>query len=296
MKLSLWVKASRLPAQTFIIPALLLGQALLFYQMEQFDLIRLIWIQIYGLLMHFFIVYANDVADFDTDKLNHTYTPFTGGSRVLIEGGLSKTSLKKAANLFAALTLLMGGLLSLINANIWIIIFVAIGMLIMHAYSFKPIKLSYRGFGETLQMIGVGLILPLVGFLSQGGALNLFPWLIAIVFLPSQLAMAMSTSMPDEPSDRLSKKQTSTVLLGVKTSQYVMISLYAISVFLLLLISKVSIPLLWLISLFALILIQFLLVTFKNPKPGNPFMMILVSLSILTNTLLVLGYAILLFQ
>jgi 1,4-dihydroxy-2-naphthoate octaprenyltransferase len=295
LNLTTWLKAARLPAQTFIIPALVLGQAFLFNQTQNFSLFWLILIQLYGLLMHFFIVFSNDYADYETDQLNQTYTPFTGGSRVLVEGNLSKQHLLNATWVTLALTLLVALALSFIHANGLIVALAGIGILIMHAYSFNPIKLSYRGFGETLQMLGVGVILPLVGYLGQGGSLSSFPWGLMLIFLPSQLAMAIGTALPDEPSDRLSSKKTSAVLFGVPNAQRLMIGLFALSTLLLLSVSNVHVPEWKWIGLVLLIGLQFSLFALKRPRPGEVSMFLLVTLSILTNTFLVAGFTSLLF-
>jgi len=290
-----WIQAARLPAQTFIIPALLLGQALHVNQSDVFSILNLVIIQLYGLAMHFFIVFSNDYADYETDKLNKTFTPFTGGSRVLVEAQLSKKQLLNASWVMLVLTLLLGLVLTLIQTNGIIILLAGLGVLVMHAYSFAPIKLSYRGFGEMLQMIGVGGILPLIGFLGQGGSITAFPWIFIIIFLPSQLAMAIGTALPDEPSDRMSNKKTSAVLFGLRGAQLLMIALFSISIILLLALSEVSIPIWGTILLTLLVLGQFILFATKNPQPGNASMFLLVTLSILTNTVLVAGFASLLF-
>jgi 1,4-dihydroxy-2-naphthoate octaprenyltransferase len=106
-------------------------------------------------------------------------------------------------------------------------------ILLLYFYSYPPIQLSYRGGGEILQMIGVGLILPLYGFLVQSPNINSFQWGILPSLLLLNLTSAMSTSLPDEPSDRLTKKQTSTVLLGDSRVKKIIILIELFAIFLL---------------------------------------------------------------
>jgi 4-hydroxybenzoate polyprenyltransferase len=57
--------------------------------------------QLFGLFDQWFIVWANDLADEATDRANATATPFSGGSRVLVEGRLTRAALTRAAALAA---------------------------------------------------------------------------------------------------------------------------------------------------------------------------------------------------
>lgn len=292
-KFKAWVKASRLPAQAFIFPSLLLGQAIHFYLSGSFDFLVAILIHLYGFFMHFYIVYANDYADFETDQLNQTFTPFTGGSRVLLDGLLKRDDLKKGAILMAVLVVLSSTLLTIITGQISIVLFALGGLFLLYAYSFKPIQMSYRGYGEILQMIGVGVFLPIIGFLSQGGDLNQFIWSIVWILCLGQLAMAISTSLPDYPSDQKSNKQTTVVKLGIKLSSAFIPFLFLSSLVLLWFgfDNQTSTWLLYSL-LIGLILLLAYVRFIKKPSPGTQAMFLFVFLSILTNTVFVLGLAI----
>jgi len=66
----------------------------------------------YGFL--FFIevatVFANDVFDFESDRQNEFYGPFSGGSRVLVDGKLTRNQLGLGAMLALVLGVVFGGL------------------------------------------------------------------------------------------------------------------------------------------------------------------------------------------
>ena len=294
MKLKSWIEASRLPAQLFIFPSLLLGQALAFNQLSTFNTGIFVLVFIFGLGMHFFIVYANDYADYETDLKNDTFTPFTGGSRVLVEGKISKKELLSGTYIMVGLVLVMASIKSILVGNFILLGLAFLGLLLLQAYSFGPVKLSYRGFGESLQMLGVGLVLPLFGFIAQGASLESIPWIPILILLPSQLAMAMGTSLPDQPSDALSKKRTSAVLLGVKGASILMVGLFALTIGLSILTLEALnvVPLIILIISGLSLLLMMGLIIVKKPLPGSPSMFLLTGLSILTNTLLVLTLAI----
>lgn len=289
MNVQYWIKASRLPAQAFIFPGLLLGQGMAFYNGFTWSWIMFGFLFFYGISMHLFIVYSNDYADFETDQINKSFTPFTGGSRVLIDGDLSKKQLGIASIVTLFTTILIAIMMSFLQASFWPLLLAFIGVLLMQAYSFKPIKLSYRGYGEVLQMLGVGLVLPLISYFGQAGNFTSFPLLLMLILLPSQFAMALGTSLPDEPSDRLSEKNTTVVNLGVTRSKYLMICLYLVSLLGVMLIRDFDFSMIVILSLMILIMIQGVLAIKRETLPGTKAMFYLVALSILTNTSLVIA-------
>jgi len=76
--------------------------------------------------------------------------------------------------------------------------------------------------------------LPLFGWYAQTGTLVGFPIWPVVAILPSMLACAVSTSLPDEISDRESRKRSAAVLLGQRLAQTMVIVLHTVSVLLLL--------------------------------------------------------------
>ncbi len=226
-----WLKASRLPSQSYIALPLLLGQLVWYQQSGELNLTILIAVQLFGLFDQFFIVYGNDYADLETDRLNTTATVFSGGSRVLVEGDLQPASLRRATQLMAGLCLAIGLALGVGFGRWWAPAIIAGGLLFLWAYSFKPLALNYRGGGELLQSFGVGGLLPVFGFYAQAGTLAGFPWVLLAVLLPTHVACAIATALPDEPSDRASHKRTAVVLLGPRGARLAVIGLNGASLF-----------------------------------------------------------------
>lgn len=213
-ELAAWVRASRPPAQSYIFLPLFLGQALWSARGGTLDLGVFALVHLFGLFDQLTIVYGNDYADRESDKDNSTYTVFSGGSRVLVSGALRPAQLRLAGALTAALSVGCGLALGLIYGR-WLTVPLAVlAILLFWAYSFGPLRLSYRGGGELLQMLGVGAVLPAMGYAAQAGSTAGFPWSGLAVVLPAQLACALATTLPDEPSDRRSSKRTAAVLWG----------------------------------------------------------------------------------
>jgi 1,4-dihydroxy-2-naphthoate octaprenyltransferase len=214
MNVGAWVRAARLPSQSYIALPLVLGQLLAWRATGHWSWPVFIGVQLFGVFDQLYIVFANDVADVETDRRNETSTIFSGGSRVLVEGSITEKALRRAAVLMVVLSLLVGVVLWAVWGHAWPLPLIALGLALLWAYSFGPIRLSYRGGGELLQTVGVGAVLPLIGWSAQAGSLDGFPWILLGALLPMNLATAISTALPDEPSDRASDKRTWPVLVG----------------------------------------------------------------------------------
>lgn len=211
-----WVRAARLPSQMYIFWPLLLGQALAMGHGFSWEIV--LACHVYGLASQLYIVFANDLADMDTDRRNFTFTLFSGGSRVLVEGLLSRRQLARAAALCAILSALAGVWLGLRHHNWLPLPLILFGLALLWAYSYPPLRLSYRGGGEYLQMIGVGLVLPMIGFSAHSGTLAGMPWTLMPLMLALSLSCALTTALPDEPSDRADDKRTHAVRFGLAGS------------------------------------------------------------------------------
>lgn len=225
-----WLKASRLPSQSYIAPPLLFGQAYHYYLTGDLSIPILIVVQLFGLFDQLYIVFANDYADQETDRINRTATAFSGGSRVLVDGHLRPRQLRAAIPITVSLCLLSGVILAIVFGRWLALPITVVALLLLWAYSYPPIKMSYRGGGELLQMFGVGALLPALGYHAQAGTLAGFPWPMLWVLLPTHLACAVATALPDEPSDRASNKRTAVVLLGPRRARVAIVGLNAVSI------------------------------------------------------------------
>ncbi|WP_045216456.1 prenyltransferase [Desulfonatronovibrio magnus] len=222
---SSWLQASRPPSQLYIFPPLLLGQLFAVQGGYPFSWSIFIICHLYGLACQLYIVFANDAADVVTDKRNNTYTIFSGGSRVLVEDKISWQVLMSAAAGAAFVCVIMGFILGLWYERWAPLVLISLGIILLWAYSYPPVRMSYRGGGEILQMLGLGILLPLTGFSAQSGDIVDFPWVVTIPLMFLALTCAMSTALPDEPSDRISNKRTTAVFLRVHNSQKIIMGL-----------------------------------------------------------------------
>ena len=176
----------------------------------------------WGLAALFFLesatVFSNDLLDFESDRINLNFGPFTGGSRVLVDGVLGVAEVKAAiaATLGVALLCAGGVLLSTSQPAAGGVLLLVMAMLAL-GYTVPPLALSYRGLGE----LDVGLTHAtgaiLCGFVFQGGAPgDPVPWLLSVPLALAVLPSIILAGVPDRDADRAIGKRTLAVRLGVR--------------------------------------------------------------------------------
>lgn len=201
-----WVQALRPLAQANLFFPLLYGQALAFAVAGAFAWSGFGLALAFGLLDHAFIVLMNDVADEAADRFGATKTLVSGGSRVLVEGRLSRRAMRRAGVTAGAALPLLGAWQLARGQGPWVLVGAALAVALLWAYSFPPLRLSYRGHGEWLQAAGVGAVLPAVGFALQAGSLHGLPVEALLPSVALGHAGNLLTSLPDFEGDRAAAK------------------------------------------------------------------------------------------
>ena len=210
-----WIQAARPLAHVNIVVPLLLGQVAAWHVTGRFSwrwfAVALLW----GALDHLFVIFSNDFADHKADSGQRTL--LSGGSGVIPEGKLSPNQVERAAQLSArALMLYSCGLW--FAGRTWTPIYGLAALLLMWLYSFAPVRLSYRGGGEVLQGIGVGLGLPSFGFYVQSAGVIAPGWVIGPAVLLG-ICSNVLTALPDVEDDRRAQKKTWPVRHGMASAR-----------------------------------------------------------------------------
>lgn len=208
-----WIQAVRPLAQLNIALPLLFGQALAFAALGRFSLGWMHLAGVFGVLVQLVIVFVNDFADRDTDRLNTTFARFSGGSRVLPEGKLAPALLRRAALVALAAMMVMSGALA-VAGRPWMPVLAFAAALLVWAYNHPPLRLAYRGHGEFAQGLGTGVVLPLVGYYLQAGGFIGFTWTALVPMVLLGYVGNILTALPDVPSDRASGKLSYPVRRG----------------------------------------------------------------------------------
>ena len=161
-----------------------------------------------------FIVLLNDWGDRKVDGIKRRMFPDGCSPKTIPDGVLGARAVGAAGAIAgaAALALAFGVATPLERPALgWA---AAACLAIFVAYTLPPIALNYRGGGEALEALGVGVALPAVNLYIQGGTLPEASLVPLIGFGALSLASAVASGLSDEESDRAGGKSTVVTRFG----------------------------------------------------------------------------------
>jgi 1,4-dihydroxy-2-naphthoate octaprenyltransferase len=166
-----------------------------------------------------FVVLMNDWGDQEVDALKRRMFP-TGCSPKTIPDGILSARAVLGGGLVAggsALGLAWGGGLILERPLLgWLGVAC---LALFWAYTLPPLRLNYRGGGEVLEALGVGLLLPALHVYVQAGHLSGSTLVVLGGFVPLCGASALASGLADEQSDRAGGKTTCATWLGNRVTR-----------------------------------------------------------------------------
>jgi 1,4-dihydroxy-2-naphthoate octaprenyltransferase len=180
-----------------------------------------------AVLIHFGLNMANDLFDDSSgaDAANVTPTPFSGGSRVLQYGLVSRRTVTAAV--VGCYLAGIGIGVGLAAARGWGLLAIgAVGVLISLAYSAPPLKLVHRGVGEVVTAIGFGPVSTLGTYYVCAQR-----WSAEAVWISLPVALLIASvlyvnEIPDRDGDAAVGKRT----LPVRWSKHAVVRGYALAV------------------------------------------------------------------
>lgn len=207
---------------------LLLGQAMAFHAHQHLSLTLFLVAFLFGAAFQIFLLYVNDYVDEAIDRTSEQRW-LSGGSRVLPRGLLEAKDLLTGAKV--ALVVLIG--ITFAGAVFfdrpWIGPGIALAVALCWAYNLPPLQLSYRGYGEILQGLGCGIVLPLIGYYIQHGSLQGFYWNALVTLYLIFHVGNIVTALPDYASDKAGQKRTFPVRVGEFRARTIALTLLAFS-------------------------------------------------------------------
>ena len=218
-RLAAWLTSFRLQFHPMAWMAYAIGAAGAWHATGHFSWLAF-WL---GLACLFFLelatVFTNDTFDFESDVRNRHYGPFTGGSRVLVDGSISFASMHLAVllalGLFAATGLVLA---TIVPAFPSLFLLASLGVLAI-GYTVPPLKLCWRGLGEIDVGLTHSLGVILCGYAFQGGTwTNAWPWLVAVPLFFAILPAITLSGIPDYEADGAVGKGTIAVRLGPRAA------------------------------------------------------------------------------
>lgn len=160
-----------------------------------------------------FVVLLNDWGDQEVDRIKRSMFP--ASSKKTIPDGVLPAPLLllvgTLAGIGAALVALAG---EIALDRPWLTVAAVASLGLFVAYTLPPLRLNYRGGGELLEALGVGVVLPWINAYAQSGR-ALAPGLVVLPgFAVLALSSAVASGLADERSDRRGGKRTFTTMLG----------------------------------------------------------------------------------
>lgn len=160
---------------------------------------------------------VNEAEDAATDRRT-TRTPFSGGSGALEASGLDPRVARwlglGLATAVVALTWAAWLLLPLPATTVTLVLAGLVGAL---CYSLPPLAAMRHGWGEPLNAVLGGLLLPLAGVAVVTGRVTIVDALAFLPFVLVVLASVMATAWPDREADGATGKFTMQVRLRPPT-------------------------------------------------------------------------------
>ncbi|MEU5721851.1 prenyltransferase [Micromonospora sp. NPDC047738] len=166
--------------------------------------------QLFAWTVHVMTHYCNEYFDLEADRANVYFTPWTGGSRALVDGSVAPVvSLGAAFVLFSVSTLMVAVMPS------WPARLLATAAVVLAwFYTAPPVRLNYRGAGELTVAVILNGLWPAVAVVLQTGTI---PMLLVAVLAPTamlQVARMMVMNLGDRRSDAAVGKRTLPVIVG----------------------------------------------------------------------------------
>jgi 1,4-dihydroxy-2-naphthoate octaprenyltransferase len=167
-----------------------------------------------SVLLHGAILWTNEWADFEDDAHNLAPTFLSGGAQTARRGLLSRKSVGWAAVGANSAVVGFGAAVGHVSGRASILLLALAAVLLSTLYSVPPVALSKRGGGEWLQALGMGLVLPALGFELTRTAPVRFDVGACFPAVLWAAGLHVATALPDGSADAAVGKRTVVVRLG----------------------------------------------------------------------------------
>jgi 1,4-dihydroxy-2-naphthoate octaprenyltransferase len=217
-----WIVAIRAPFFTASAIPVLVGTALAWNLTGKFSFYKFILTLVGVPLFNAGTNLANDYYDHKTgnDEINTNLTPFSGGSRVIQNGLVPPKHMLIGSFLFFGLGSVIGLYLNAVTPGNLILFLGIFGFLSGFLYTFTPILIGYRGWGEFLVGLNLGTLAIIGAYYVQAHTLS---WAVFWVSLPIGFLVAAIlyiNQFPDYEADKAVNKKHWVVRLGKKKAIY----------------------------------------------------------------------------
>jgi 1,4-dihydroxy-2-naphthoate octaprenyltransferase len=162
---------------------------------------------------------GDDVIGADAENTDRIY-PYTGGSRFIQTGLLSRGQMMRLALGLAAAAMVLGALLAVLRGP-GVILLGVTGLALGLLYSLPGAQLSARGIGEAAVAVSFGALPVLGAVWLQAGTID---WGAALLCVPVSAwasAILIINEVPDIEADRRVRKRTLVVRWGAGGARWI---------------------------------------------------------------------------
>jgi 1,4-dihydroxy-2-naphthoate octaprenyltransferase len=217
-----WIVAIRAPFFTASAIPVLVGTALAWNLTGKFSFYKFALTLVGVPLFNAGTNLANDYYDHKTgnDEINTSLTPFSGGSRVIQNEVVPAKHVLIGSFFFFGLGSIIGLYLNAVTPGNLILFLGIFGFLSGFLYTFTPILIGYRGWGEFLVGLNLGTLTIIGTCYVQAHTLS---WAVFWVSLPIGFLVAAIlyiNQFPDYEADKAVNKRHWVVRLGKKNAVY----------------------------------------------------------------------------
>ncbi len=221
--MSIWLRAARLKLHILGMLPVLVGSLIASHRTGNFHVPQFILAELIALFVLVTTAFANDYADAETDMINRTFNMFSGGSRVIPDGLISKPQMMNAILVTSSLSVILSLVVVVfLKGHLMVLFLTLVGLMIGIEYSLPPLRLNYRGFGEIFVMFMYSIFCIFFGYVAQVGLdFDMNVLYLSMPLAASMFLMILITEIPDTESDKVSGKKTIPALFGAKASLFI---------------------------------------------------------------------------
>jgi len=219
----------RLPFLVVTFGAVFVGTAFAWWSARQFDLGLFLLTLIGASFLHLACNVANDYFDYrsGTDAANvYAVAPFSGGSRMVLDGFVKPGQALAVSFVFAILGSAIGLYLNAVSAGNVILFIGVAALLLVFGYNGPPLKLVNLGIGEIGIFLAWGPLMVLGAYYVQVQSFPSF-WPLLAALIPGILTtlVLVINEFADAEADRSAGRKTWVILFGFKKTLYFYLTL-----------------------------------------------------------------------
>jgi 1,4-dihydroxy-2-naphthoate octaprenyltransferase len=212
----------RLPFMTVTIGAILLGSFFAYHETGSINILYFVLALLGSCFFHIATNVANDYFDFKSgnDMANISGTsPFSGGSRMVVDGLVKPGQAFVVSLIFAVLGSAIGLYLNSVTEGNVVLVIGILGLIFVYGYNGLPLQLVNKGLGEIAIFLAWGPFMVLGAFYVQAQAFpNIWPFIVAIPSGIMTTLVLLINEFADKEADASVGRKTWVILFGEYTA------------------------------------------------------------------------------